>query len=358
MPRSVLPSESEALAISEILVRFAAEQTKDLSKTTVSTICTALDAQQDNTWDQQIATDFWCAFNSLCTLIKPVTVDSLSTSLRELPPPKWKFWVRNPKPLSLPRRTAAHYLYLLMFLLLVSVVLGYLVSTATSMSTQIKELIHDCDDLTDKMVSETDLLEREIGEQGFNALITNTENQQKHPQSIENIALLQKQLTQQKYLLDQMLAKDLMMSKITLFGLKWKAIQGDLSPAENIADLRTAISNYYGNRTAATKDLLDASVISGVISSTVLPIVLGLMGACAYVVRLISDQIKDATFSQTSPTRHVVRVALGGLTGVVIGFSGVASAVGLSSSALAFIAGYAVEPVFATFDSIAAKFRQ
>jgi uncharacterized membrane protein len=82
------------------------------------------------------------------------------------------------------------------------------------------------------------------------------------------------------------------------------------------------------------------------------------MGACAYVIRLISDQIKDSTFSTTAPTRHLVRVALGGLAGVVIGFGGVASAGSLSPSALAFIAGYAVEPVFATFDSIAAKFRQ
>jgi hypothetical protein len=50
-------------------------------------------------------------------------------------------------------------------------------------------------------------------------------------------------------------------------------------------------------------------------------------------------------------------IVLGGLPGVVNGYGGVANAVGLSPAALAFIAGYAVEPVFSTLDGIAAKFR-
>jgi uncharacterized membrane protein len=85
---------------------------------------------------------------------------------------------------------------------------------------------------------------------------------------------------------------------------------------------------------------------------------LGIVGASTYVTRLISDQIEQTTFSSTSPVRHLVRVALGALAGVIVGFGWLASGISASPQALAFIAGYAVEPVFATFDSIAEKFRE
>ena len=88
------------------------------------------------------------------------------------------------------------------------------------------------------------------------------------------------------------------------------------------------------------------------------PLLLGAIGACTYVLRLMSQQIADTTFSSTSPIRHFVRVALGALAGVAIGLGGFAPENGLSAAALAFLAGYAVEPVFATLDAFAAKFRQ
>jgi uncharacterized membrane protein len=68
--------------------------------------------------------------------------------------------------------------------------------------------------------------------------------------------------------------------------------------------------------------------------------------ACTYVLRMMTQQIANFTFSSTSPIRHVVRIALGALAGVAIGLGGIATNSGLSAAALAFVAGYAVEPVF------------
>jgi hypothetical protein len=45
------------------------------------------------------------------------------------------------------------------------------------------------------------------------------------------------------------------------------------------------------------------------------------------------------------------------LAGVAIGYGGVVTGTTPTGAALSFIAGYAIEPVFATFDSIAQKFR-
>jgi len=351
MARAPTPSESEALARSEKLLRFASENIKDLPQTVVSTVCAARDAQQANTWDQKIATDFWLAFNSLCTLIKPVTMDTLSTNLREIPPPRWKFWVKAPEPVSLSSRTAARYLSLLMSLLCVAVLLGFIVSSATNLNSEIRKLIDSANQLTEKIVSETDLLEPAIGQKKFSK--AGADNQ-------EIIARLQNQVHEQDYLLDQMFQKTQVMSRLVSFGFmasSWDP--GSSATVSDISDIRIAVQNYYNSRRYIGNDLLKGSITISVISSSILPIILGIMGACAYVVRLISDQIKDTTFSRTSPIRHLVRVALGGLAGVVIGFGGVVADAGsLSPSALAFIAGYAVEPVFATLDSIAEKFRR
>jgi hypothetical protein len=72
---------------------------------------------------------------------------------------------------------------------------------------------------------------------------------------------------------------------------------------------------------------------------------------------LISEQIKDTTYLPSSPIRHLVRIVLGALAGVAIGYGGVVTGTTPTGAALSFIAGYAIEPVFATFDSIAQKFR-
>ena len=92
----------------------------------------------------------------------------------------------------------------------------------------------------------------------------------------------------------------------------------------------------------------------------IVPMLFGAIGACTYVLRTISQQIVDTTFAATSPVRHSVRVFVGALSGFAVGLGGIVgeSGAGLTAASLAFVAGYAVEPVFATMDSIAEKFRR
>jgi uncharacterized protein YqgC (DUF456 family) len=102
----------------------------------------------------------------------------------------------------------------------------------------------------------------------------------------------------------------------------------------------------------------NASLISGIIASFVLPILFGTIGAVAYVIRAISEQIRNTTFTGSSPIRHVMRIMLGALMGAVIGlFSTLSAQINLSPLALAFLAGYGVEAVFSMFDGIVTRFR-
>jgi hypothetical protein len=338
-------SEAEALDRSGGLLRYAAEN-KQLDQTIVAPICAAWDARQNNTWTQTIAINFWLAFNSLCSLIKPVTMDSLSTNLQELPPPWWA--LRKRKAVSLSKRTADRYLILLIVLLFFAVIFSFVQSKVGGLTREIKLQMDNADKLTAQISVNIATLEKD------NVIDLSSAG----PGDIAIATLVQDQFQQLGYLEELMLQERHVASAISTFGIRvYNYHAGTYQPATSRDVLKASLVNYKDIRGKINSYLFNEGVTVEIISSSVLPIILGLMGACAYVVRLISDQIKDATFSTTSPIRHRVRLLLGGLAGIVIGFGGIVSTTGLSSSALAFIAGYSIEPVFATLDSIAAKFR-
>lgn len=135
-------------------------------------------------------------------------------------------------------------------------------------------------------------------------------------------------------------------------------VAGNWSRLPNLADGLSTVQNYYNWRRKANGSLQSVFILNGVYQA-LFPLLLGAIGACTYVLRLISEEIRDSTFSSTSRVTHSVRVLLGALAGVAVGLWGVlSSSFELSAGALAFVAGYAVEPVFSTLDGIAEKFRR
>jgi hypothetical protein len=101
-----------------------------------------------------------------------------------------------------------------------------------------------------------------------------------------------------------------------------------------------------------------ANLIVGIFGAYILPVSFGMIGAVAYVIRSISDQIKNSTFATNSPVRHFMRAGLGAMAGLVVGlFSDLSSTLSLSPLAVAFLAGYGVEAVFSMFDGIIGRFK-
>jgi hypothetical protein len=124
---------------------------------------------------------------------------------------------------------------------------------------------------------------------------------------------------------------------------------------EDYGAAKKSFDNLLGN---VPKVEAHANLIVGIFASFVLPILFGTIGAIAYVIRTISDQINKTTFSVTSPIRHIMRVILGALAGVVVGlFNGLTTQFSLPPLAVAFLAGYGVEAVFSMFDNLIQKFR-
>ncbi|ETW95909.1 MAG: hypothetical protein ETSY2_47410 [Candidatus Entotheonella gemina] len=93
------------------------------------------------------------------------------------------------------------------------------------------------------------------------------------------------------------------------------------------------------------------------LSSFVLPLLYGLLGACAYVLRTLTVEIRTYTYRHQSDVRFRLRLYLGVLAGFAVAwFVNTDTAPTLAESitplALAFLAGYSVELVFAAMDAL------
>lgn len=101
-----------------------------------------------------------------------------------------------------------------------------------------------------------------------------------------------------------------------------------------------------------------ATFILEVIQSYVLPILYGLLGAFAFVLRKLSREVNEKSFSRESRVNYLLRIHLGALAGLSIGWffgNTMHAAVNISSLsplALAFLAGYSVDLLFSSMDRI------
>jgi hypothetical protein len=96
-----------------------------------------------------------------------------------------------------------------------------------------------------------------------------------------------------------------------------------------------------------------AKAIDVVLSGLVLPMLLGLLGAGAYLTRDTLQHLTDFTYVHSWTGRYAMRFLMGGLLGVIgplLYSSGNIEQVGLGLSLFAFLLGYSVELAFSLFD--------
>lgn len=101
--------------------------------------------------------------------------------------------------------------------------------------------------------------------------------------------------------------------------------------------------------------------VLNVLQRYILPLLYGLLGACVYILRTLASQIRARTYSESSNIDFRIRLYLGTLGGMVSAWfltPDVADGVfkSISPFALAFLAGYSVELVFAAMDRIISAF--
>ncbi len=107
--------------------------------------------------------------------------------------------------------------------------------------------------------------------------------------------------------------------------------------------------------------LTSAKATLKAMSGYVLPLLYGLLGAAAYVMRTLSKEIFEVTFSNVSNIRFILRLVLGMLSGISVGLILTPDTLPTTLSsitplALAFLAGYSVELLFSAMDRLISAF--
>ncbi|HEY4079293.1 MAG TPA: hypothetical protein VGM81_01240 [Burkholderiaceae bacterium] len=130
---------------------------------------------------------------------------------------------------------------------------------------------------------------------------------------------------------------------------------------QNLPVATQATQATQATPTAVTNPLVKveaARTVASRLNDVYLPLLLGWLGAHAFILRNMSKAIAERSFAPGSAFNHIVRTGLGALAGLASNWLLTPQAVGgaqwanLPVWALAFVAGYGIELVFAFMDRI------
>lgn len=112
----------------------------------------------------------------------------------------------------------------------------------------------------------------------------------------------------------------------------------------------------------AIEQIEAARTVAARMSEIYLPLLLGWLGAQAFVLRRMTREISEYAFAKSSALRHIIRLGLGALAGFASTWLLSTKLIGMDQAgqlpvwALAFVAGYGIELVFSFMDRIVAAF--
>lgn len=131
-------------------------------------------------------------------------------------------------------------------------------------------------------------------------------------------------------------------------------------------DLNSQVTSLKGQiQLESTKELsfrarLAAGFVLDILQSYILPLLYGLLGASTYVLRSMSTEIKDMQYSVDSNRGYILRLALGTLAGLIVGWfifllPGQTFLASISPFAVAFLVGYNIEIIFSFMDNLISR---
>jgi hypothetical protein len=249
----------------------------------------------------------------------------------------------------LAERSSARYLALLFLLLAVTIPLQLYVWTCTNLSKEITDIYNDNQAIVNKNT------------EPFRKLHADTQGQDR-PYRPEESRVIDQLDSDRSTILSNLNRAQSETRLLQLIATLHTNIILNTVSSQDVGnwfdDYNNALNLQNNQQAVFLATQAQVTLIVGIFLSFIMPTLFATIGAVAFVIRGISDQIKSSTFSQNSPVRHLLRVGLGGLAGVVVGlFTGLSTQLSLPPLAIAFLAGYGVEGLFSMFDGFIAKFR-
>lgn len=343
----------------QLLLAYAAEQAMELPDDQVEVIVQAKRLKERDNVGQSLEIKFWHAYRVLAEKLESVTVESLKATSDEFGDEILTFRIFKPKEkMSKSRQAVRKYgLWLLISLIALLLTQIYVVFGST--------VIHDIDNLS----LERENLVREIA-------LLNAQYD-----TAENTSILLADITQKE---DLMLAiPDRLDSNYELLEdwlriiLVFESIGTDeeIQETEQTAETEETAETAetmeieeieetlsFGSREESRQWALQMGRISlESISTYFLPLLYGLLGACAYVLRSLAREISRRIYTAQSNIRFQLRMYLGALSGLAVvwvipGEISIGLGENITRLALAFLAGYSVEIVFAAMDALVGAF--
>jgi hypothetical protein len=138
---------------------------------------------------------------------------------------------------------------------------------------------------------------------------------------------------------------------------------GDQSEEPEAVDESLSVEDMLASHTENINVEPVARTALQVTTYYLLPLILGVLGAVAYIVRRMIESMANKSYTLNKFRTYGMRLALGALLGVMSGIlvapdQSHAQSFSLSLVLLAFLMGYSVEFAFSIFDSLIARGRQ
>src|SRR6516162_595586 len=291
------------------LLNYAVQNSKAVSSDVVLGVTRASAAYENQAMTPEIAAEFWTSFSRLADIIKPVTVESLSPVCQTIAEQE-------------RRRYSIWSIILLLIILPVSIA-SFATSSIITELEQKAEMI--CKREPDLKCASPALSGIPAGYPADAAL--------NNPIDL-------------KATIELMYFRLRWLDRLLLYQYSIEGLDKVFGHGALAGDFQAAI--YFG------RDLKERADLGyGVLAGYILPVLYAMLGAVAYGLRDLSDNVTARTFLPSSRIRSRVRFRLAILAGVVVGlFADFTKGISLSPLALAFLIGYSVEIFFSFLDAI------
>jgi hypothetical protein len=369
-----LQAPSRYVQEARLLLTYAAQNGLELEEQLVKEIVDAKTALETNRWNAEIEARFWMAFNQIAKLVAPVSVDSLKAThvltddrdfnrkggfLNDL-----TAWLFGKKIRSAAQRSVITYqrgtLWVLALLMLAQFYWIIVSNLTTDISQTLPKRIENLEQERSRLllqVSPEKAVSKDKKQPEIISEAGSTPDDITFPvKKSEEIALLP--INQQIQLIDKQIeeTKYRLEANYNLLTM-WVSAFFINKSQENIRKQVTPQKlEAQRNILRDTAALQEAKFILQGIQLYILPLLYGLLGAAAYVLRTLTTEIRNLTYEIESNIRYRLRIQLGAVSGLAIGWfsdAGLtfsASTLSLSPLALAFLAGYSVEVLFSLMD--------
>jgi hypothetical protein len=328
----------EAVREAELLLDYISRQGLKFDKKTVSAIVKAKHLFASGKWQPEDETEFWEAFNTAARSVSPVSVASIKATTD---PPANSMQFRIVRRLSKGKyNVSAARWYAMQFSIRTLVILISLVILQIYWSSGVNMLAK---------------LEKHRQALSAAWAAVSAKGGDVKKSAMEGDAEAKKILSQ---LRREKAGYD---ADLAIFENYWQP--GCLKQAKNPDQIdlssqkdRDSRGEDFINR-LATVGVADLGL--QVIQTNILPLLYGLLGAAAFVLRTLSKRIKNMTYVPAANTGFGLRIQLGALAGLAIGWFYTPDSLegsSLSPLALAFLAGYSVELFFTAMDKLVFAF--